>query len=127
MTEPISPSVWRYASRNTALNVSAVRIAKSEYSACPPRPVRGDAFHASTASSENHTVKLPRRRRLSLYSRQFTTSRFCSGMWRRRSWFNLKGKAGIRGSGGGPPRYPHRAPGATGRIRATTCRSSIQW
>src|SRR3954467_12182687 len=37
MTEPISPSVCRYASRNTALNVSAVRIARSEYAGCPPR------------------------------------------------------------------------------------------
>jgi len=65
MTEPISPSVCRYASRNTALNVSAVRIARSEYSGCPPRLVRRSASHASTASSENQTVKLPRRRRLS--------------------------------------------------------------
>src|SRR3954447_19592636 len=39
-TEPISPSVCRYASRNTTLNVSAVRIARSEYSGCPPRLVR---------------------------------------------------------------------------------------
>src|SRR4051794_219761 len=95
MTEPISPSVCRYASRNTALNVSAVRIARSEYSGCPPRLVRRSASHASTASSENQTVKLPRRRRLSSYSRQFVTLRFCSGMWWRRSWFSLKGKAGI--------------------------------
>jgi hypothetical protein len=80
MTEPISPSVCRYASRNTALNVSAVRIARSEYSGCPPRLVRRSASHAATASSENQTVKLPRRRRLSLYSRQFVTLRFCSGM-----------------------------------------------
>src|SRR3954447_13131103 len=65
MTEPISPSVCRYARRNTALNVSAVRIARSEYSGCPPRLVRRSASHASTASSENQTVKLPRRRRLS--------------------------------------------------------------
>src|SRR5215212_9541860 len=103
MTEPISPSVCRYASRNTALNVSAVRIARSEYSGCPPRLVRRSAFHASTASSENHTVKLPRRRRLSSYSRQFVTLRFCSGMWRRRFWFSLKGKAGIPGQTEGRP------------------------
>src|SRR3954471_11429790 len=103
MTEPISPSVCRYASRNTALNVSAVRIARSEYSGCPPRLVRRSASHASTASSENQTVKLPRRRRLSSYSRQFVTLRFCSGMWRRRSWFSLKGKAGIPGQTKGRP------------------------
>src|SRR5215210_7590131 len=120
MTEPIRPSVCRYASRNTALNVSAVRIARSEYSGCPPRLVRRSAFHAATASSKNHTVKLPRRRRLSSYSRQFVTLRFCSGMWRRRSWFSLKGKVGIRGSAGEPPSYSSPAPGATGRIRATT-------
>src|SRR3954465_1948817 len=103
MTEPISPSVCRYASRNTALNVSAVRIARSEYSGCPPRLVRRSASHASTASSENQTVKLPRRRRLSSYSRQFVTLRFCSGMWWRRSWFSLKGKAGIPGQTEGRP------------------------
>src|SRR5215203_1569425 len=103
MTEPISPSVCRYASRNTALNVSAVRIARSEYSGCPPRLVRRSASHASTASSENQTVKLPRRRRLSSYSRQFVTLRFCSGMWWRRSWFSLKGKADIPGQTEGCP------------------------
>ncbi len=42
--EPINPSVWRRASRNTALSVSAVRIASGEYQACPPRVVvRGAA------------------------------------------------------------------------------------
>src|SRR5215212_5523994 len=41
-------------------------------------------------------------------------------MWRRRSWFSLKGKVGIRGSAGEPPNYSSPAPGATGRIRATT-------
>src|SRR3954467_7248700 len=103
MTEPISPSVCRSASRNTALNVSAVRIARSEYSGCPPRLVRRSASHASTASSENQTVTLPRQRRLSSYSRQFVTLRFCSGMWWRRSWFSLKGKAGIPGQTEGRP------------------------
>src|SRR3954466_620556 len=103
MTEPISPSVCRYASRNTALNVSAVRIARSEYAGCPPRLVRRSASHASTASSENQTVTLPRRRRLSSYSRQFVTLRVCSGMWWRRSWFSLKGKAGIPGQTEGRP------------------------
>ena len=58
--EPISPSVWRSAKRNTALSVSAVKIARGEYQRCPPRVVRGSAFQAATASSVNHTVKLPR-------------------------------------------------------------------
>jgi hypothetical protein len=30
MIEPINPSVWRRASRNTAFNLSAVRIASAE-------------------------------------------------------------------------------------------------
>ena len=36
MTKPIRPSVWRRARRNTALSVSAVRIASGEYQGCPP-------------------------------------------------------------------------------------------
>ena len=39
--EPISPSVWRSARRNTVRRVSAVRIARGEYQGCPPRVVRG--------------------------------------------------------------------------------------
>jgi hypothetical protein len=31
MTEPINPSVWRSASWNTALSVSAVRMAGGDY------------------------------------------------------------------------------------------------
>jgi len=41
MIEPMRPSVWRRASRNTARNVSAVRIASGEYQGWPPRMVRG--------------------------------------------------------------------------------------
>jgi len=72
--EPIRPSVWRKARRNTARSVSAVRIAKGEYQACPPRVVRGSARHASTASAVNQTVKLPRWRKLASYSRQLRSS-----------------------------------------------------
>src|SRR5918994_822828 len=36
MREPIRPSVWRSAKRNTALRVRAVRIARGEYQGCPP-------------------------------------------------------------------------------------------
>src|SRR4051812_25888474 len=64
MMEPIRPSVCRNARRNTARTVSAVRMASSEYQGCPPRVVRGSAAHASTASSVNHTVRLPRCRKL---------------------------------------------------------------
>ena len=41
----------------------AVVMARAEYRGCPPRPVRGSARHASTASGVNHTVRLPRARR----------------------------------------------------------------
>ena len=58
--EPISPSVWRSARRNTARSVSAVRIARGEYQGCPPRVVRGSARQAAIASSVNQTVRLPR-------------------------------------------------------------------
>ena len=58
--EPISPSVWRSARWNTALSVSAVRMARGEYQRCPPWVVRGSAAQAATASSVNHTVRLPR-------------------------------------------------------------------
>ena len=70
-TEPISPSVWRRARRNTARRVSAVKIASGEYQGCPPGVVRGAARQSSMAASENHTVRLPRWRRLASYSRQF--------------------------------------------------------
>ena len=55
MIEPINPSVWRKASRNTAFSVRAVRIASGEFQACPPRVVRGAARQAAIASSLNHT------------------------------------------------------------------------
>jgi len=67
-----------------------------EYQGCPLGVVRGSARHASTASSVNQTVKLPRWRKLASYSRQFMTWCFCFGIWWRRSWFSLKGKMGIR-------------------------------
>src|SRR3954451_9161350 len=117
--EPINPSVWRRAKRNTARKVNAVRIAKGEYQGCPPRVVRGAARHPSMASSENHTVRLPRWRRLASYSRQFITFRFCLGIWWRRSWFSLNGKMGIRRSQEGQSSYVGPARSATGRIHAT--------
>src|SRR3954468_15926569 len=54
------------------------------------------------AASENHTVRLPRWRKLASYSRQFITFRFCLGMWWRRSWFSLNGKMDTRGIRAGP-------------------------
>ena len=81
MTEPIRPSVWRSARRNTALSVSAVRMASDEYQGWPPGVVRGAALQPSMASSVNQTVRLPRWRKLASYSRQFMSLCFCLGMW----------------------------------------------
>ncbi len=75
--EAISPSVWRRARRNTALSVSAARIARGEYQGCPPGVVRGAARHPSIAYTKSHTAKLPRWRRLASHSRQLITLRFC--------------------------------------------------
>jgi hypothetical protein len=66
-------------------------------SAARPGPC-GLAFQTLTASSVNHTVKLPRRHKKASYAAELVTLCFCFGMWRRRSWFSLNGKAGIRGS-----------------------------
>src|SRR3954453_18573503 len=96
--EAINPSVCRRARRNTARRVSAVRIARGEYQGCPPGVARGAARHPSMASSENHTVRLPRWRRLASYSRQFITFRFCLGIWWRRYLVQLERQDGILGS-----------------------------
>ncbi len=63
MMEPIRPSVWRNARRNTARKVSPVRMVSGEYQGCPPGVVRGAARQSSIASSVNQTVRLPRWRR----------------------------------------------------------------
>lgn len=75
-------------------------MASGEYRAYPPRVVRVSATHAATALSVNHTVKLPRRRRLASYAGQFVTLRCWRGKWWRRSWFGLNGKVGVRRLGG---------------------------
>src|SRR3954452_14446115 len=115
MMEPISPSVWRRAKRNTALRVRAVVIARSESFGWPPGVVRGPAAQAATAASVNQTGKLPRWRRLASYSAQFATLCFCLGMWWRRSWFSLNGKVGFRGSGAGRTSYATQPPPQTSR------------
>src|SRR4051812_23015519 len=123
--EPISPSVWRRARRNTARKVRAVVIARGEYQGCPPRVVRGAARHPSITAALNHTVRLPRWRKLASYSRQFVTLCFCLGMWCRRSWFSLNGKVGIRGSERRRSSYRGPICRATGRIRATAPRPRL--
>ncbi|MGI4945893.1 MAG: hypothetical protein ACRYHQ_35925, partial [Janthinobacterium lividum] len=56
MTEPISLSICRSASRS----VSAVAMPRAEVSGWPPRVVRGSAFQAAIAASVNQTVRLAR-------------------------------------------------------------------
>src|SRR4051794_19792012 len=90
-------------------------MASVEYQGWPPRVVRGSAAHAS---SVNHTVKLPRWRRLASYSRQLATLCRCRGMWWRRSWFSLNGTVASR-IRGGAALLRHPAPLSTNRpIRA---------
>jgi hypothetical protein len=91
MIEPISPSVWRRASQNTALNVSAVRIASGDYQACPRLVVRGAAFQPAIAPSLNQTVRLARWPKLASYADQLVTLRCCFGMWWRRAALALNG------------------------------------
>jgi hypothetical protein len=105
MTEPIRPSIWRNARRNTARSVSAVRIARDECQGCPPGVVRGSSCQPLMDSSVNQTVRLPRWRKLASYTRQLRSSApsefmslcFCLGMWLLRCWFSLNGKMAIPG------------------------------
>src|SRR3954465_12927408 len=114
-TEPISPSVWRSAKRNTARRVSAVVIARSEWGGCPPRLVRGAAAQAATASGVNQTVRLPRGRRAASDSAQLVPRCRCFGMWRRQAVLALNGTAGVQASEKGPSSYTAQLPTPTGR------------
>src|SRR5829696_9181341 len=98
-----------------ARSVTAVAIARAEYEGCPPRPVRGSACHAVTASGVNHTVRLPRARRPASYSAQLVTRCRCFGMWRRQVALALNGTAEIRVSGKEPSSYTAQLPTPTGR------------
>ena len=73
-------AIRQVTQRNTALRVSAVVIARAESCGCPPGVVRGSACQAATASSVNHTVRLPRWRKAASYSAQFVTRRRCLGI-----------------------------------------------
>src|SRR3954453_20226171 len=94
-------------------------MASAEYQGCPPRVVRGSAAQASIASSVNQIVRLPRCRKLASYAGQFVTLCACLGMRWRRSWFSLKGKAGIRGQRGSTP-LQHPAPSSQKTDPCTT-------
>ena len=77
--EPISPSVWRSAKRNTARSVRAVRIARSEYrlpAACGAglSPPGGDRF---IGEPDRQAAPLTQAR---VYSAQFVTRCRCLGM-----------------------------------------------
>src|SRR4051812_15579396 len=108
-------------------------MARAEYQGCPPGVVRGAAAHPSIASALNHTVRLPRRRRLASYAGQFVTLCVRLGMWWRRSWFSLKGKAGTPGSGQGQPPTPGRprAPSSgsvhQGVAKRTAKKQQMRW
>src|SRR3954469_22774389 len=125
MMEPIRPSVWRRAKRNTALRVRAVVIARSESCGWPPGVVRGSACQATIASSENQTVRLPRWRKAASYSAQFVTRRRCFGIRWRRAALALNGIGGSRVIGGvvllrQPPLHANRP------IRATNSRTALE-
>src|SRR5215212_6036195 len=118
MMEPIRPSVWRRAKRNTALSVSAVVIARSESCGWPPGVVHGSARQVAIASSVNQTVRLPRWRKAASYSAQFVTRRRCLGIWWRRAALALNG-IGDPGSQKGASSY-------ASHLRTPTTRSVQQ-
>jgi hypothetical protein len=53
MTEPINPSVWRSARRNTGVSASAVRMDSGEHQRRARRLVRNSAGYAANASLLN--------------------------------------------------------------------------
>jgi len=89
--ERIKPCVYRSGCLNTMRSVRHISIAKSEFTGWPPGAVRCGADHTASASSLIQTVRSPRRRRLSSYSAQLVTRRFCFGILARRSALNLCG------------------------------------
>jgi hypothetical protein len=75
MIEPIRPFVGRRTSRNTALSVSAFRIASGKYQACPPRVVRATALNDGQSRHLNQIVRLARWRKLASFTAQLVTLR----------------------------------------------------
>src|SRR5215218_3228233 len=124
MTEPISPSVCRYASRNTALSSCSqdrqVGILGLPAPARAPlglprldRLVRKPDRQA--AAPAQALVVIAPVRDLALLLRDVVASVLVQ----------LEGQGGHPGSDGGPPCYLDRAPGATRGIPATTWRASV--
>lgn len=74
----------------------------------PPGVMRGSARQPSIASSVNHTVKLPRWRKLASYSRQFVTLVLLFGDMVAVILVQLERQDGCPGSGQGEPPTPGR-------------------
>jgi hypothetical protein len=84
------------------------RIPSLPASVCP-----GAACLAAIASSLNHTVRLPRWRKLASYAAQFVTLRFCFGMLWRRAALALNGMVESQIKQG-LPSYPSQLTAPTG-------------
>src|SRR5271154_3909922 len=99
-------------------------MAIAELIGWPPRSLVAGACHAATASSVNHTVRLPRRTSAASYSGQFVTRYPALENLRQRSSVNLygmsfhnhqRGTAGLSyGRGACPPPFRHWPRGANG-------------
>jgi hypothetical protein len=90
------------------------RIPSLPASGCPAR-----GSPSVIASSVNHTVKLPRCRKLASYAAQFITLRFCFWMWLRHAALALNGMMGSQiKTGVAVPSQPTPRPQPL--IRATT-------
>src|SRR3954452_5752445 len=115
--EPISPSVWRSARRNTVRRGSAVRIARGAYQGCPPRVVRGrlrppgrdrllrEPDRQAPALTQAGVIRAPVRHPVALLGDVVTAS--CMGLERHKEF------PGIVGGGGSLPHPPCEAKRAT--------------
>jgi hypothetical protein len=92
-------------------------MAIAEWIGWPPRSPVAGACHAATASSVNHTVRLPRRINAASYSGQFVTRYLALGtLWRRLS-LNLYGMS-FHNERLGRAAYPTVRPAASPSIQA---------
>src|SRR3954470_15768768 len=125
--EPISPSVWRSARRNTVRRVSAVRIARGEYQGCPPRVVCGwlrapgrdrllrEPDRQAPALTQADVIRAPARHPVALLGDVVTASGM--GLERHQEF------PGIVGGGGSLPHPPCEAKRAT----AVACTILPDW
>jgi hypothetical protein len=92
--------------------------------------VRPSARHPAIASSLNHTVKLPRWRRLASYAAQFVIRRACLGMGWRLTALALNGTVG-RAEDKGTPSYSRvsqtgRVPGPCNNVHWAAAWQTVQ-